>query len=270
MTAEIDAMQIEESNLERALRLAANEPAHRPDFYSVLLNATIYVLGPPDQDEPSVRSVETGEKIFIQNWVRDDGSPIIPFFSSLSTLQRAIDVECSYLALPARAFFEITKGNTLVLNPKSQYGKEFFAGEIDALLSNGVNRLPEQRVTTKAAEVFLGEPQEYPSKMVDSLTTLLAKRSNVKAAYLLQMHEPVLDEKPRLVVGIDADGDVEQIMREAGIVAGDSMPIGESVDMMQVIIGEKGLSEYFLKEVKPFYERRWGALLQEDLGTGHA
>ncbi len=263
-------MQVEENHLEQTLRLAAGEPAHRPDFYKALLDSTVYILSQSDNPSSSSRTIEAGEKISIQNWVRNDGAPVIPFFSSLTALQRAIDAENNYMALPARSLFEITKGAALVLNPKSDYGKEFFPDEIEALVSNGVNRLPEQRVTTKATQVFLGQPKDYPSRMVDALTTFLATRNNVKAAYLVLMQDPSHDEKPHLVIGIEADGDIAQVIREVGAVAGDTSHAGEPVDLIRVIPGEKGLSEYFLNEIKPFYERRWGGKLKAFFGLGHA
>lgn len=125
-------------------------------------------------------------------------------------------------------------------------------------------------VTEKATQVLLGQPKTYPSKMVDSLTTLLAKRSNAKAAFLTLMHDPSHDEKPHLVIGILADGDIEKLIREAGAVAGDTAPDGELVDLVRVVPGEEGLSEYFLREVKPFYERSWGCRLKSFFGRGNA
>lgn len=258
----------QENSLDTALRLAADEPACRPDFYKTLLESTVYIIGRSDRPYEGNRTIEAGENISIQNWQRNDGSPVIPFFTSLTALQKALEEEASYMALPARSLFEITKGASLVLNPKSPYGKEFFPNEIEALLTNNVNRLPEQRVTEKATQVLLGQPANYPSKMVESLSTLLSRRSNVKAAYLTLMHDPSHDEKPHLVIGIDAEGDIEQVIREAGVVAGDTAPDGEPVDLVRVSANERGLSEYFIREVKPFYERTLGGKLKSLLGIG--
>ena len=41
----------QENPLEQILRLAADEPAHRPEFCRVLLNATVYVLGTAGEGE---------------------------------------------------------------------------------------------------------------------------------------------------------------------------------------------------------------------------
>ncbi len=263
-------MRFEENPLEKALHLAADEPGNRPDFYKMLLESTVYILGHSDQITAGEKTAQAGDKISIQNWVRNDGSPIIPFFTSINALQRAIDTETSYIALPARSLFEMTKGTWLVLNPKSNYGKEFTPDEINALLSAGMSRLPEQRITKQATQILLGQPKEYPNKMVDSLKTLFAKRSNVKAAYLALMHDPSLDEKPHLLIGVEADGNIEQVLQEAGVVAGDTSPRGEPVDMVRVIPGKKDLSDYFKKEVKPFYERGLDGKFKSLFGIGRA
>jgi len=63
------------------------------------------------------------------------------------------------------------------------------------------------------------------------------------------------DERPHLVVGIEADGDITNLMSEAGAVAADIMDGSESLDFIQVKEGERGLSENFMTQIKPFYTR---------------
>lgn len=261
----------EENKLEEILRMAADEPAHRPNFCEVLLNSQVFLLGATA--EPGVDgevNLEAGSKIRIQHWEKADGSPVIPFFSSLEVLKKSIDSEESYLVLPVRSLFEMTQGATLFLNPKSDYGKEFVSEEVAHLLSIGISQAPSQRVVEKETKVLLGQPSNYPSKMVDSLTQLLAKHSDVKKAYLALMHDTSVDEKPHLIVGIEADGDVDKIMREAGNVAGDTAPEGEPVDLYRVNESECGVSDYFINQTKPFYEKKWGSKLRSWFGSGKA
>ena len=256
----------QENALEVALRLAATEPASRPEFYKTLLEASVYVLGYSDGGADGSKTLAAGDKVSIENWQRSDGSPIIPFFSSLDALQRAITQEMRYMALPARTLLEMTKGAALVLNPKSDYGKEFYPEEIEALLTSGVNRVAEQRITQTPTQVLLGQPASYPTQMVQSLKTLLAKHDNVNAAYLALMHDPSHDEKAHLVVGIDVEGDFETVMREAGVVAADSARDGESVDLVRVKRGDGGLSDHLVRDVKPFYERGIAGKLRSFFG----
>lgn len=259
----------QENTLEKSLRLAADEPAHRPEFFMTLLSSTIYVLGTTGTGEGQV-NLEAGSNISIAHWQKPDGSAVIPFFSSLQTLQKSIDSEESYIEIPARSLFEITLGTPLFLNPKSPYGKEFFPEEVRHLLCDEIGQKPVQRTVEKDTQVLLGQPSQYPSKMVNSLTQLLAKHHNVKRAFLALMHDASTDQKPHLIVGIEADGDIEQVMREAGNVAGDTAPDGDPVDLYRVHEGDSGLSDYFLKQTEPFYKRKSTGWLSSLFGFGKA
>jgi hypothetical protein len=68
------------------------------------------------------------------------------------------------------------------------------------------------------------------------------------------MHIPSQDPEPHLVIGVEADGDAEALLAEIGNVAADTSPAGP-VDVMQVRVGEEGLSRYFLDNVEPFFQR---------------
>jgi hypothetical protein len=76
--------------LEHALEQAAKEPANRPAFYRLLLESEVFVLGSTEGDGEGRRTLAAGEKISIVNWQKNDGAPVIPFFSSLGVLRSAI------------------------------------------------------------------------------------------------------------------------------------------------------------------------------------
>jgi hypothetical protein len=257
-------------DLERKLMLAADDPASRPEFYEALLGAEVFVIGFTDSEGEGVATIPAGAKISIVNWEKNDGTPIVPFFTSLEALQRALSEEARYLVLPARSFLEITHGSFLVLNPASPYGKEFFPNEVKALLDTGMNHAPQTRVVQKETKVLLGQPANYPSEMVSALTALLAKHSAVKAAYLCLMHDASISEKPSLVVGFEGEGDLSKAMQAAGSVAADTAPKDEPVDFTVLKRGEAGLSDYMFKSVKPFYERSWGIKLRSIFRAGSA
>ena len=253
----------EQSILEAALAKAADDPASRPEFYTTLLESRVFIIGHSDSPEPEGKyTVSAGEKLSIVNWEKSDGTPVIPFFGSLEALQRALKEEARYVQMPARTLFEITMGSTLVLNPASPYGKEFFPHEIKALLETGMNQVARPRTVQEGTQLLLGQPSNYPSEMVAALTRLLAKHPAIVAAYLCLSHDPAADEKPTLVVGVLAEGDVTQALREAGTVAADTIPEGDVVDFVRLKQGEEGISQYMLSEVPPFYQRTWGAKLR--------
>lgn len=258
------------NDLERKLMLAADNPASRPEFYKALMASEVFVIGFTDSEGEGVKTVPAGAKLSIVNWEKNDGTPIIPFFTSLETLQRSLNEESKFVALPAKNFFEMTLGSFLVLNPASPYGKEFFPNEIHSLLETGMNNAPRTRVVQKETKVLLGQPANYPTEMVSALTALLAKHSAVKAAYLCLMHDSSSTEKPSLVVGFEGEMDLTEAMKEAGSVAADTAPKGELVDFAVLTRGEPGISEYMFKSVKPFYQRTWGAKFRSLFSPGRA
>jgi|SRR5690625_2534156 len=259
-----------ENEIEYALRRAAEEPGDRPAFYKLLLDSKIFILGKSDSLDEGETVLRKDTNVAIIKWQDEDGNPVIPFFTSLLTLQRSIEQEQPYLALMARDFFELTQGSNLVLNPSSPYGKEFYPQEIATLLKSGTNSEPEHRLIEKETQVLLGQPADYPSEMISAITRLLSKHANVKAAYLASMNQPDVMPSKSLVVGIEGDGKIEEVIREVGAVAADTRPRELPVDLIQVQPSEAGLSEYMLNSTKPFYERSWGAKLKLAFGRGRA
>lgn len=245
-----------QASLTELLRRAATEPAARPAFYEALMAATVYVIGRIGDDAPAREGEATlaeGDQVQLQNWNRPDGSPVIPFFTSLDTLKQGIAEECPFLALPARSLFEMTQGAELVLDPGSDHGKEFTPEEIANLLASGLSRTATTRTVEKATQVLLGQPAQPPEAMLASLRTLFAQRPQVSRAFLALMHDGS-GAKPHLIIGIEADGEDERIFQEAGNVAADQAR-GEPVDLVRVREPDSGIASYFLRDCPPFYQR---------------
>lgn len=262
-------MVVSPNALELKLEKAAADPASRPEFYKALLEADVFVIGFTDSTVPvegHFTVPEGGAHCSIVNWTRNDGTPTIPFFTSFEALQRALTEETQYLAIPAKTFLEMTQGSFLVLNPMSPHGKEFFPDEVKALLETGMNHEPITRVVKKETEVLLGQPANYPVEMVSSLTRLLTKHSAVKAAYLCQMYNPEMGDKPVLVIGLEGEGNLIDAIKEAGSVATETAPHGQPVDFAVLRRGGNGISEYMFESVKPFYERTWANKLRSLFG----
>lgn len=257
--------------LESALVAAAEDPASRPAFFRLLLDSTIYVIGFTDAPEAVGRvTVAAGSELSIAHRQNADGNPYIPFFTSLEALQQASDPETRYVALPARAFFEMTLGALLVLNPASDHGKEFFPQEIETLLATGMNQALTPRVVQKKTPVLLGQPAEYPTEMVSVLARFFGRRPAVKRAFLGLMHDPASDEAPVLLVALEGDGDLEPVLREVGAVVSGSAPQGQPVDFTRITPGSPGVGEYFFQGVEPFYVRKPGSKLRAFFGFGKA
>ncbi len=235
------------NELETLLEQAATEPAHRPAFFRTLLESTVWVPGTAAEGEAVVED----SALDLQHWEKEDGTTVIPFFTSLEALQQAVEDEQAFVV-----------GETLFLNAKLPTGKEFMPREISLLMGEEGNPLSTQEVLEGGESLILSEVAEPPAQMIDSLTTLFKTIKPVKRAFLCSIKESP-DAQPNLLIGIEADGDIEEIIHATGSVATDTLPGDEPIDICQVRKGEKGVSHFITEHIAPFYERRWGGFLRD-------
>jgi len=250
-----------ENKLERALKRAGDDPASRPDFYRILLDSEVYAIGHSDSPSKGHAEISAGGKLSIATWEKNDGTAITPFFTSLETLRLSLKQKTSFLAMPAKNFLKIMKGKSLILNPSSAYSKEFFPSEVEALLSSGVNHVAPERIVQEATQVLLGQPANYPTRMVTALKAFLPRHPNIHAAHLCLMQELDANATPSLIVGFKGSGNVKFAMKEAGAVAADTAQPGTPLNFMEIIEGESGISAHLLS-VDAFYQRKWTAKLK--------
>lgn len=207
------------NELEILLEKAATEPAHRPAFFRTLLESTVWVRAAL----PKARRLWKTALWICSTGEKEDGTTVIPFFTSLEALQQAVEDEQAFVVMPARTLFEMTLGETLFLNAKLPTGKEFMPREISLLLAEEGSPLSTQEVLEGGESLILSEVAEPPSQMIDSLTTLFKTIKPVKRAFLCAIKEHA-DAQPNLLIGIEADGDIEEIIHAAGNVATDTLP----------------------------------------------
>ena len=164
--------------------------------------------------------------------------------------------------MPARTLMAMTLGESLFLNPKLPSGKEFTPREISHLLGEEGSPLSTQTVLEGGEALLLSEVADPPAQMVDSLTTLFKTLKTVKRAFLCSIKEHA-DAPANLLIGIEAEGDIESIIQTTGSVATDTLPGDEPIDICQVVEGEKGISHFMIAHITPFYEKRWGSFLRD-------
>lgn len=107
------------------------------------MDASVVVPGESAHPE---QAVDASTPVDLQHWEKDDGTSIIPFFTSTAALAQAVSGEQAYLVMPVRTLFEMTLGEALFLNPKLPNGKEFSPREIAHLLGEGSSALSQQTV----------------------------------------------------------------------------------------------------------------------------
>ena len=234
--------------LEMALKDATDDPAFRPRFYGELLDSKVLIV--PAGEKPRIVNgvVLKNTKIAIAN-IEFGGRSCIPFFTSEARLPPGTE----YLALDARALFQMTRGAYLVMNPGAAYGKEFFPDEVSRLLDGSVFEPRERYVAQKPMQVMIGQPSEYPKELVAALSRLYGSIAEVKRAWVAFYQNPERDKEGGLLIGVDVESrDMDRISGQSGIVIEGVPKKQKYVDLVRY--DGSGVSGYFSNQ-KPFYQR---------------
>ena len=235
------------TDIETLLIDAANDPSAAATFLPALLESTVIVPGTASGERSAT----------FANLVGASGSPVLPFYTSedrlRETLQAMPTFEGNFLALPCRAFWEMTRGATLVLNPHSAQGKEFLPGEIGQLLDGAATL--SRRVVPAGTPVFVGEPASVPAGMTEALAALFGRHPEVDRAVLGWTVTPQGDsmDESYLLVIVGSPS-----LREAlGDELGRALVAYSLSSPIDVSFTEPG-ADHLLRDVPPFYRRRKG------------
>jgi SseB protein C-terminal domain/SseB protein N-terminal domain len=229
-----------ENDLERALMRAPTEPEARPEFYRLLLDSQLFVIGQLGEHTPEHAevAVKGGERLMIAT-IAHDGRNYHPLFSALSRLQNFVREEVQYLSMTGRQLFDATRGAHFILNPGSEVGKELQADEIAGIMGS--------------TRVMIGQPTVYPQALVDGLKELFARDPGVVAAYLIQVAFESPGEQPHPLIGVETEGDWQALSAAMGEVlktAADSV-----VDLVPIERAEPTAIVQALLKTTPFYTR---------------
>ncbi|MBW8708331.1 MAG: enhanced serine sensitivity protein SseB C-terminal domain-containing protein, partial [Alphaproteobacteria bacterium] len=194
---------ISENELEKALVKAAKEPAAAPDFYRLLLESNLLVMGTAEGLEEATEefSLSPGGKLNLVTGLKD-GAQYLPVFSSLPRMQEFVKTEAKFLSIRGRDLLDITRGAPVILNPASEYGKEFTTKEILELLDGPGAGVPQYALD-----------EEYPAVMVETLSSVFKTRSDVIAAWMIKVNFSDRGGERHPLVGIETSGDWPSLMQ---------------------------------------------------------
>lgn len=181
-----------ENELEKAMLRAASDASARPDFYRLLLESELWLIG------------ELGERMSIET-VENKGQKYHPAFTMLKRLKALAPAENQYFSLKGRVLFESTRGAPFVINPGSALGKVLTSDEIAWLLDT---------FRPVRGELLVTQPKIFPTKLVKALCVLFTSRSLIRAAHLVYVAREGVDVKPHPMIGLEADGDVPRLAQE--------------------------------------------------------
>ncbi|RVU85415.1 hypothetical protein EOL70_05575 [Leucothrix sargassi] len=253
-------MLLPANGLEQALHQAAIDEAKVEDFYKLMMESRVFILGTPAGDVKDPEFVLTeDDELMINHWESDeDKSPVIPFFTSLQTLQKVIPEDEPYLEVPTEALFRMTLGIPMVLNPNTDFGMEFSPEDVVSLLGSDTVNNAEGLLDGEYDEngVYLDTLAKQPEKLVETISEILKDYDDVNMAYLAVIHEPSEDPEPHLLVGIlgsstDMDETIAAIAER--ITEDDNDSPFEMFDFFTINDDDPDISNFLTEHVEPFY-----------------
>jgi len=229
-----------ENDIERLLMRASAEPAERPAFARALMDTRIFVVLVPDSpiapgaDGNTV--VPEGTKLTLPNAVRGE-EKLIPFFTAPSRARTWFKGDHVIGPDLTRDLFARYPGAPFVLNPGSDYGKDYTPGEVARMLAGDFDLSGPQAVTTQAPQqILLAHPSEIPTALIEALAREFAGLRSVRGAWLMLAMRGGEAEQSWML-GVDHKGAWQEVRDAIGraivgdILGGrvlDAMPLDDS------------------------------------------
>lgn len=237
---------VSENRLEEALVQAVKNPAAAPDFYRLLLESDLLVLGTVEgqEDATSQFSLEPGGQLALVTGERN-GERFLPVFSSLTRMQAYVKEESRYLSVNGRALLDLTRGAPVILNPGSDYGRELTPEQIAQLLDSSPSPAGHR--------VAMGEA-DYPLALMQVLTAVFAKDAGVQTAWIISITPDGPGGQSHPLVGIETTGDMAALAAEIERTAQDKLP-GMMFDLQRVDRARPQHMANALLATQPFYQR---------------
>jgi hypothetical protein len=224
-----------ENDIERLLMRASAEPAERPAFARALMDAQIFLvmiaggtpIGPPDADGKVI--IPEGATLTLPSATRGE-EKLIPFFTAPSRARTWFKGEHIIGPDRTRDFFARYPGAPFVLNPGSDYGKDFTPGEVTRMLAGEFDMQAPQTVTTQAPEqIMLAHPKEIPTALIEALAREFAPVKSVAGAWLMLA---MRGGEQSWMLGVDHNGSWQDVRDAIGrAISGDILG-GRMLDAM--------------------------------------
>ncbi len=251
-------MLLPSNPLEKALFNSASDESQTTKFYDLLMKSSIFLLGTVKGKKNGTFNINNDQEFDIHHWEKnDDKSPIIPFFTSLQTLQQAIPDDSPYLEMPTTVFFEMTLGVSLVLNPNTDYGLEFDPDDVSILLNSDLDDGEEEFDFDPEEEMSIGKLKSFPQGLCKAMTNAFSHYPEIETAYLASIYVPSEDREPHLLVGIQGKGELDNIIEKISntITPEDNDSDYEIFDFYVVTEDDpEGISQFLIEENTAFYQ----------------
>ena len=223
-----------ENDIERLLMRASAEPSAGPAFTRALMDAQIFLVlvpeGPIEPQPDGGIKVPEGTRLTLPSASRGEVK-LLPFFTS--PLRARTWFKGEHIVAPdkTRDLFGRYTNAPFVLNPASDYGKEFTPCEVQRLLSGHFDDGALTEVIQKPEQVLLSHPADVPTKLIAALGRELGALKSVRAAWLMQATRAGQSETSWML-GVDNLGSWQDVQAAIGRALTGGQLLDRALDAM--------------------------------------
>lgn len=238
---------------EDLLQKAADQPEYRNEFYLKLITSDLVIITRESE-------LPAGEQVLAQDTdikiaTLTDGT--VPVFTSIPKIfdKGIIKENVSFTQINATELFRLTKGSKLFLNPFSDYGKELLPNEIERILDGSIlGSNSATKEIQKDTKIQIGVPSVYPNEIIEEMNILFRNINTVKSAFVAWINVPISGEPAHYIFALDVDDNYRETVAEAGKIVEKYISKNGFADFIR-LESKGGLSDYFINEATPFYQR---------------
>lgn len=178
-----------ENEIERLLMRAAQDPSERAAFAEALMDAEIVLVMVPETGrlEPGPDGnaiVPEGTSLTLPSAMRGE-ERLLPFFTAPSRARAWFRGDHIAASECTRDLFGRYPEASFVLNPGSDYGKEFTPAEVKWLLAGHFEQGAETITIPAGEQVMLGHPSDVPNELIAALSREFAVEKSIRGAWLM-------------------------------------------------------------------------------------
>jgi hypothetical protein len=246
-----------QTDLDRAVEAAREDPERRAAFYDVFLRAELFIPTRETPEEDAQAGDAAEDPSFTPLLVESDGVPYLLLFDSLKRLHSWAEREIGYIRVPGHTLVEVMDPRLhWILNLGTSFTKEFVSDEITWLQQILKRERVERREVPAGTKILVGAPKKEPEALAKALQPILERHMEVRDAHLAQVHYDLEGERPHLALAASLDVDDEElqgsIRREVAIAARPFLKPGQEID---IHLDDGPLARKIMEVVDPFYHR---------------
>ena len=223
-----------ENDIERLQMRASTQPSERPAFARAIMDARVFVV--LVSDRPVVpgpdgdTTIPAGAKLSAPTATRGE-ERLLPFFTAPSRARVWYPGEHIVAPDKTRDLFGRYPDKPFVLNPGSDYGKDYTPPEVQRMLAGQFDDGPQTTVTQAPENMLLAHPKQIPTDLIAALAGELETVKAVRGAWLMLAMRAGQSEQSWML-GVDHKGSWQEIRDAIGRAVAGNVLEGRLLDAM--------------------------------------